>query len=174
MKEAFEKRILTGNISIVLEKHLPTWTADKNVLIQNIISITTNYAAQGYRLTLRQLYYQLVAADAIPNHDKVYKKIGTILDDCRYSGIEDRLVKMFVHGSCLNPDIAYDWRKDDDSAEDEIRDVVDELCPDMRMDDDDAGEKWDDCTRTAWVRKFFKVIPIWFEDGSNQAIQTTT
>ncbi len=94
MKERFENRTLDGNISIKLDTR--TWSADKRSIVNAITSIVSNYEAQGYKLTLRQLYYQLVAADAIPNHDKVYKKIGGILDDCRYSGnldwdsIEDR------------------------------------------------------------------------------------
>lgn len=95
MREYFEERTLTGSIKIVLDG-ARTWAADKLSLCKAILAIVTDYQKRGYRLTLRQLYYQLVAADAIPNHDKVYKKIGTLLDDIRYSGridwdaIEDR------------------------------------------------------------------------------------
>jgi hypothetical protein len=95
MREFFESRKLTGTVILALDA-ARTWTADKLTVVKQILSIVTDYQGRGYRLTLRQLYYQLVAADAIPNHDKVYKKIGTILDDCRYSGkldwdaIEDR------------------------------------------------------------------------------------
>jgi len=98
MKEKFENRKLTGAIRVKMDGHptLDFWVADKSVIISSIIEIVERYARQGYKLTLRQLYYQLVSADAIPNNDKVYKRLGGILDDCRFSGkidwnaIEDR------------------------------------------------------------------------------------
>jgi hypothetical protein len=95
MKEAFEARKLDGEINIKLSAGR-RWSADKATVCSQIITIVERYAALGYRLTLRQLYYQLVAADYIPNHDKVYSKLSSILDDLRYSGkvdwaaIEDR------------------------------------------------------------------------------------
>jgi len=95
MKEYFEPRRITGKISITLSNK-KKWTADKGTLCEQIVATVNLYAAQGYRLTLRQLYYQLVSADYIPNDDVVYKKLSGILDDLRYSGkvdwdaIEDR------------------------------------------------------------------------------------
>lgn len=95
MKEFFEQRKLDGIIKIKLSETF-TWVADKSVVCSDIIGIVNNFRRLGYTLTLRQLYYQLVAADKIPNHLKVYKKIGKVLDDLRYSGkvdwnaIEDR------------------------------------------------------------------------------------
>lgn len=88
MKQHFEYRNVNGSISIKLDGG-KVWKADKFTLIKQIISVVENYADQGYTLTLRQLYYQLVQADYIPNNDKVYKKIGSILDDCRYAGLID-------------------------------------------------------------------------------------
>lgn len=96
MKEYFEHRQLQGPISIHLPERQMTWTADKLTIVKAIIGVVTQYAGMGYRLTLRQLYYQLVQANVIPNHDKVYAKLSGILDDCRYNGkvdwdiIEDR------------------------------------------------------------------------------------
>jgi hypothetical protein len=61
--------------------------------------IITQYQAQGYRLTLRQLYYQLVTRNAIPNTEKMYGKISRTLSDARLAGlvdwdaIEDRIRK---------------------------------------------------------------------------------
>ena len=66
-------------------------------VLDTIKSVIDNYQAQGYTLTLRQLYYQLVARDLIPNSDQSYKRIGKILTEARYGGlvdwnaIEDRL-----------------------------------------------------------------------------------
>lgn len=95
MKEAFLEKQLKGTIKITLDNGT-VWNADKALIVSQIKAITDDYARQNYKLTLRQLYYQLVSQDAIPNNDKVYKKLSNILDDCRYSGyidweaIEDR------------------------------------------------------------------------------------
>lgn len=48
--------------------------------------IIDEYTKQGYELTLRQLYYQFVARDLIPNKDKEYKKLGAIINDARLAG----------------------------------------------------------------------------------------
>lgn len=88
MKEFFEERRLTGSISLNL-KERGTWKVRKRTLCREILRIVDKYATEGYRLTLRQLYYQLITADLVPNHDRVYKKIGSVLDDLRYSGMLD-------------------------------------------------------------------------------------
>lgn len=41
------------------------------------------YAAEGYDMTLRQLYYQLVSQDIIPNKQKEYDRLGSIVNDAR-------------------------------------------------------------------------------------------
>jgi len=95
MKEFFQRRNLTGPISLTLSNK-QKWSADKGFICNKIIAIVQRYIGEGYRLTLRQLYYQLVSGDIIPNDDVVYKKMSSILDDLRYSGqidwdaIEDR------------------------------------------------------------------------------------
>ena len=43
-------------------------------------------AEQGYDLTLRQLYYQFVARDYIPNTEWSYKNLGSIINDARLAG----------------------------------------------------------------------------------------
>ena len=65
------------------------WYGDKKEIVDAIISIAEEYDNDGYVLTLRQLYYQLVARDIVPNHDKVYSKISSIKDDVVYSGLVD-------------------------------------------------------------------------------------
>ncbi len=98
MKEKFEDRRLAGTIKLTLssERKLPgtderskSWSIQKPVLCREIVRIVTRYANQGYTLTLRQLYYQLVAGDIIPNDDVVYKKLSGVLGDLRYSGLID-------------------------------------------------------------------------------------
>jgi hypothetical protein len=66
-------------------------------MIDLIESIVTEYQEMGYRLTLRQLYYQLVSRDIIPNKQSEYAKTSSLLKDARMMGlvdwavIEDRL-----------------------------------------------------------------------------------
>ncbi len=49
--------------------------------------IIEEYEAQGYQLTLRQLYYQFVSRDFIPNSQREYKKLGSIINDARLAGL---------------------------------------------------------------------------------------
>lgn len=55
-------------------------------VIENANTIIEEYTAQGYELTLRQLYYQFVSRDLIPNSQKEYKKLGAIINDARLAG----------------------------------------------------------------------------------------
>lgn len=65
--------------------------------LEEVNDILEDYASQGYILTLRQLYYQLVSQDIIPNSDKEYKNLSLLLGKGRmagvvdWDGIEDRL-----------------------------------------------------------------------------------
>jgi hypothetical protein len=43
-------------------------------LLENINDIIEEYRRQGYRLTLRQLFYQLVSRDVIPNEDATIRE----------------------------------------------------------------------------------------------------
>lgn len=51
--------------------------------------IVEEYAAQGFDLTLRQLYYQMVARGYIPNNQREYKKLGETLNNARLAGLVD-------------------------------------------------------------------------------------
>jgi hypothetical protein len=51
--------------------------------------LCTQYAAQGYNLTLRQLYYQFVSRGWIPNTQQSYKRLGSIVNDARLAGLID-------------------------------------------------------------------------------------
>jgi hypothetical protein len=74
MKEAFiSKRFNQSSINI----------------IDNANYILAEYKAQGYVLTLRQLYYQFVSRDLIKNTMKEYKRIGSVINDARLAGLID-------------------------------------------------------------------------------------
>ncbi len=60
-----------------------------SLLIEMANTICAEYEAQGFVLTLRQLYYQFVARDIIPNKQTEYKRLGDILGDARMAGLLD-------------------------------------------------------------------------------------
>ena len=49
------------------------------------------YQAQGYVLTLRQLFYQFVSRDMLSNTQQSYKRLGAIINDARLAGLVDWL-----------------------------------------------------------------------------------
>jgi hypothetical protein len=51
--------------------------------------ICIEWGRQGYDLTLRQLYYQFVSRDLIPNTFESYKRLGGIVDKARLAGLLD-------------------------------------------------------------------------------------
>lgn len=59
--------------------------------------VIDEYLAQGLRLTLRQLYYQLVTKNIIKNEERSYKNLSSLVSDGRLAGridwdaIEDRV-----------------------------------------------------------------------------------
>lgn len=57
--------------------------------IRQAESIIEQYQAQGFSLTLRQLYYQFVARALIPNTEKSYTRLGNIISDARRAGLID-------------------------------------------------------------------------------------
>ncbi len=65
--------------------------------IDLVNQIIKEYQAQNYVLTLRQLYYQLVARGHIDNTERSYKNLGTLVTKGRMAGmiswraVEDRL-----------------------------------------------------------------------------------
>lgn len=58
-------------------------------LIKSVNTIIREYTSRGYSLTLRQVYYQLVARDIIPNNERSYKNLGNLISDGRLSGLID-------------------------------------------------------------------------------------
>ena len=76
MKERFiDKNFRAATLAIII-------TANK---------IIEEYRDQGFILTLRQLYYQFVARDLIPNTERSYKRLGSIVNDGRLAGLIDWL-----------------------------------------------------------------------------------
>jgi hypothetical protein len=66
------------------------FSAASSELIEKANEIIEEYAAQGFDfLTLRQLYYQMVARAIIENTVQSYKRLGSIINDARYAGLID-------------------------------------------------------------------------------------
>lgn len=57
--------------------------------LETINGIVEEYRQQSFILTLRQLYYQLVSRDVIPNSQKEYAKLSILLTKGRMAGIVD-------------------------------------------------------------------------------------
>lgn len=66
--------------------HLSKTNIERLEMINKIIE---EYATEGYKLTLRQLYYQLVSRDIIPNKVQEYAKLGNLLVKGRMGGVVD-------------------------------------------------------------------------------------
>jgi hypothetical protein len=72
--------------------------------------IIEDYQAQGLRLTLRQLYYQLVRRNVIPNQERSYKNLGSLVSSARLAGlldwdaIEDRVRRPIIWAEYAGPE----------------------------------------------------------------------
>lgn len=69
-----------------ISKH---FKADSLKMIGTINGILEEYRAQGFRLSLRQLYYQLVARAFVENTVQSYKNVGSLVSDGRQAGLID-------------------------------------------------------------------------------------
>lgn len=69
-----------------IEKKFNTKSMERIALINEVLA---DYESQGYDLTLRQVYYQLVARGYIENSERSYKNIGLLINDARLAGLID-------------------------------------------------------------------------------------
>lgn len=59
------------------------------MLIKKVNQIIGEYDVMGYQLTLRQVYYQMVARDVLPNDFRSYKNLGSLISNARLAGLID-------------------------------------------------------------------------------------
>ena len=98
-------------------------------VINQANEIIEEYQADGFDLTLRQLYYQFVSRDLIPNSQKSYSRLGDIINNARLNGdidwraIKDRTrqLKENLHFDCPAEAIENisEWYKIDTRADQE-------------------------------------------------------
>jgi len=67
-------------------KNFTAKTQETILLAEKIIK---EYHAQGFSLTLRQVYYQFVARGIIENTERSYKRMGNVISDARRAGLID-------------------------------------------------------------------------------------
>ena len=85
------------------------FNGESEARVVQAVAIVEEYAADGYRLTLRQLYYQFVARDLIPNTKKSYDSLGSLISNARLAGridwdaIEDRTRSFKSHSYDTDP-----------------------------------------------------------------------
>lgn len=63
------------------------FSSDSLDLITAANKIIEEYQQQNLTLTLRQLYYQFVARDLLPNSDRSYSRLGSVVNDGRMAGL---------------------------------------------------------------------------------------
>ena len=67
----------------------PKWKDETRLLLGKIVAIVEKYRKAGYRMTLRQLYYQLVAAVVFANQQRNYARLSDLLGQARMCGVVD-------------------------------------------------------------------------------------
>lgn len=72
-----------------LEYETKNFRQDALSVIAQAEAIIQTYQAQGFNLTLRQLYYQFVARALVSNTEKSYTRLGNIISDARRAGMID-------------------------------------------------------------------------------------
>lgn len=104
-------------------------------LIALVDALISRYQAEGFRLTVRQVYYQLVSRDVIPNTARAYKNLVKLLTQARlaglidWDGIEDRTREIVVR---------HTW----DSPSEFLRDAARSYHVDLWQDQAERPEVW--------------------------------
>ncbi|MDP1547400.1 MAG: hypothetical protein Q8L87_15425 [Anaerolineales bacterium] len=65
------------------------FNAASRATIEQVNAILGEYELQGYDLSVRQLFYQMVSRDLLPNSQKEYKRLGELVNAARLAGLVD-------------------------------------------------------------------------------------
>lgn len=114
------------------------WTKKTKSFLEKVIAVCEDYRRQGYKLTLRQLYYQLVSSDIIPNSQLEYKRLSKFLTQARMAGLVDWDI---IEDRIRIPKRASHW--------DSVQDLVSSAVSSYRLD------RWEDQDKfvEVWVEK---------------------
>ena len=123
-------------------------------LIEHANAIIGEYEANGFVLTLRQLFYQLVSRSLIANKQAEYKKLGVTIKNARRTGlidweaIEDRTRSVRRSASWDNPSdivsavaeqyredlwLGQDFRPECWIEKDALLGVIEDVCNEFRL-----------------------------------------
>lgn len=177
------------------------FTEERFGLIGVIRNITDEYAVAGYGLTVRQIYYQMVAADIIPNTAASYNKIQGAINDGRlagllpWEGIEDRgrslmglnhqtspvgAIKRTRDNYRLDLWAAQDWRPEVWVEKQALEGVIGQICNRLRVNYyatkgyDSQSQSWRAGQRFAnYVRKGQRPIVFHLGDHDPSGIDMT-
>jgi hypothetical protein len=108
---------------------------ENKIRLEIVNNIIKEYTTQGYRLTLRQLYYQLVSRDIIQNNKKEYQKLSSLLVKGRMFGIVDWYA---IEDRTRQPYIPYSV----DDVADAIEDTISQYRLDRMKNQDVYIEVW--------------------------------
>lgn len=124
-------------------------TLTRAEILEHAKEIADEYEADGMDLTLRQLYYQFVARGLLPSGQKVYKRIGDVITDARYSG-EFPLEQLVDRGRDVSDGEYTRYDVDEDSAMEQVAPLIRSI-PNMLLDVD----RWYgmDTFVSVWVEK---------------------
>ena len=87
-----EARPGVGEVRVRMKEAFIDWKPGARktaALLDEAQAVIEDWSARGYILSLRQLYYQLVARDIIPNNLRSYKRLGDLLNKARLGGLVD-------------------------------------------------------------------------------------
>ena len=104
-------------------------------LIDKANEIIEDYIAEGYDLTLRQLYYQFVARDIIANRQSEYSRLGSVINDARLAGLID-------WNSIIDRTRNYESLGHWDSPASILQSAANSYHIDLREDQDEYVEVW--------------------------------
>jgi len=104
-------------------------------LIEQANEIIEAYQADGYDLTLRQLYYQFVARDIIANRQTEYNRIKSLINNARLAGLID-------WNSIVDRTRSYEALGHWSSPADILRSAANGYHIDLREDQDEYLEVW--------------------------------
>jgi len=107
-------------------------------IIDKANEIVAEYQAQGFQLTLRQIYYQFVSRDLIANTMQSYKRLGCIISNARLAGLIDWTA---IEDRTRNVQSLSHWRTPSE--------IVGDCAEQFRLD------KWADqpCRPEVWIEK---------------------
>ena len=108
---------------------------DTRVLLDDITRILEDYQEQEYKLTLRQLYYQLVSSDILENKVQNYSKLSRILTEARLCGFVDWEI---IEDRIRVPQIPSQW----DSIQKLVRDAIYQYRKDRHKNQENYIEVW--------------------------------